>query len=70
MGNQLITVHTLSHHNGMEETKMPKKLRKRRVVGERCVNCGSTMTYFRLKTDDFMCRGCGKPFRPRKENHG
>lgn len=70
MGNQLIYTHTLSHHNGMEETNMQKKLRKKRVAGERCSHCQSTQTYFRIKSNEWMCRGCGKTFTPKKENHG
>lgn len=26
---------------------------------ERCPKCKSVMTYYRLKTKDFVCRSCG-----------
>ena len=29
----------------------------------RCPACNSTMTYYRRKTADFACRGCGNIWR-------
>lgn len=29
----------------------------------RCPNCDSLMVYFRTRSEDFLCRSCGKTFK-------
>jgi len=31
-------------------------------IKPRCPDCGSTQVYYRRKTQDRACRGCGKTF--------
>lgn len=51
------------------ETEYAYKLQN--VGGPRCPNCDSNQVYFRVKTEDFLCRSCGQPFtRETPQNPG
>lgn len=47
----LTLTHSLLHDRSMEK--------KERI---RCPHCQSTLVYFRGRTNNFMCRGCGESF--------
>jgi len=36
------------------------------VVCFRCPECNSTLTYYRIKTEDYVCRKCGNIWRNKK----
>lgn len=52
----LTHTHALLHDSSSQEEFMDKNKRLR------CPNCQSTLFYFRSRTNDFMCRGCGESF--------
>lgn len=36
---------------------------QKHIISIRCPVCQSSLTYYRLKTDDHFCRNCGQPFK-------
>lgn len=54
---------------------MMKRLKKRQVMKKaknnqknRCENCNSGFTYFRIKTNEIVCRSCGHTKKIKQED--
>ncbi len=52
---------TIEHHTD-NFGQAPEVETTEQLTKNRCPKCGGTQVYFRVKTDDFMCRSCGEPF--------